>query len=269
MAARRLVVCIDDYGVRPGVDEAVLWLAQHGRVSATSCMVVSPRWPAAAAPLRALQPGMLDIGLHLAFTEEPLDGSNRTGLGPLIARAYLGQLSATRIAAEVRAQFDAFEDGLGRAPDHVDGHHHIHQLPVVRDALLEELVRRGCTRTWLRGTRAPRAEPGLKPRLIAALGGAALRAGAARRQIPMSGHLLGVYGFDADRQRYGHLLAGWLERATDGDVLMCHPARNGPDAVGDRFAAARAVEAEVLGSDTWPRLLAQAGVTVARFAPAA
>ena len=82
----------------------------------------------------------------------------------------------------------------------------------------------------------------------------------------MSGHLLGVYGFDADGQRYARLLAAWLQRAADGDVLMCHPARNGPDGAGDRFAAARAVEAEVLGSDAWPRLLAQAGVTVARFA---
>ena len=249
-------MCIDDYAVRPGVDEAVLWLAQHGRVSATSCMVASPRWPAAAAPLRALPPGMLDIGLHLAFTEEPLDGSNRTGLGPLIARAYLGQLSPTRIAAEVRAQFDAFEDGLGRAPDHVDGHHHIHQLPVVRDALLDELVRRGCTRTWLRGTRAPARRTGPEAAPDRRPGRRSLRAGATRLGLPMSGHLLGVYGFDADRQRYARLLAAWLQRATDGDVLMCHPARNGPDGAGDRFAAARAVEAEVLGQR---RLAAPAG----------
>ena len=61
--------------------------------------------------------------------------------------------------------------------------------------------------------------------------------------------------------------AGCGARA-DGDVLMCHPAgatatRGRPDraGAGDRI--------EVLGGDTWPRLLAQAGVTVGRFAPRA
>ncbi|WP_427914123.1 ChbG/HpnK family deacetylase [Ramlibacter sp. MMS24-I3-19] len=266
---RRLVVCIDDFGWRPGVDQAVLELAQLGAVSATSCMVGSPRWTSSATGLRALPPGTLDIGLHVDFTLSPLDKSLRCELGAFIARAYLGRLSPVRIAMEVRAQFDAFEQVMGRVPDHVDGHHHVHQLPVVQDAILEEFARRGLRRTWLRGTQAPRGEHGLKPRLIAALGGKRLRARAAKLGIPVSGHLLGAYGFDSDPQAYERLLADWLQRAMDGDVLMCHPAYQGPDAVGDVFAPARANEVRVLASDAWPRLLAQAGVTVSRFAPPA
>lgn len=266
--ARRLVVCIDDYALRPGVDEAVLALARQGRVSATSCMVGMRRWPAAAAALGTLPRGTIDIGLHLDFTEAPLDRSLRRGLGAFMALAYLGQLPARRIVGEVRAQFDAFEAALDRPPDHVDGHQHVHQLPVVRDALLDELARRGWTDAWLRGTRRPHGEPGTKPRVIAALGGGRLRARAERQGLPVSGHLLGVYGFDADAQAYQRLLAGWLARARDGDVLMCHPGR-AEDAPGDPIAAARAVELEVLGSDAWPHLLAQAGVTVSRFAPLA
>ena len=264
---RRLVVCIDDYALRPGVDEAVLALARQGRVSATSCMVGTPRWPAAAAALAALPTGTLDIGLHLDFTESPLDRSLRSGLGAFMARAYLGQLPSRRIVGEVRAQFDAFEAALDRAPDHIDGHQHVHQLPVVRDALLDELARRGWTHAWLRGTRRPHDEPGTKPRVIAALGGRRLRARAGRQGLAVSGHLLGVYGFDADVQGYQRLLAHWLRRAADGDVLMCHPGR-AEKAPGDPIAAARAVEYEVLGSDAWPRLLAQAGIRVSRFAPA-
>lgn len=264
--ARRLVVCIDDYALRPGVDQAVLALAQQGRVSATSCLVGSPRWPGAATALRALAPGTMDIGLHLDFTESPLDRSLRSGLGAFMARAYLGQLPSRRIAVEVRAQCDAFEDALGRAPDHVDGHQHVHQLPTVRDALLDEMARRGWTRAWLRGTRRPPGEPGTKPRLIAALGGARLRGRAEQQGLAVSRHLLGVYGFDVDAQAYQRLLADWLRRASDGDVLMCHPARP-DDMPGDPIAAARTVECEVLGGDAWPRLLAQAGVTVGRFAP--
>lgn len=265
MAGKRLVVCIDDYALRPGVDEAVLTLARQGRVSATSCMAGTPRWPAAAARLRALD-APLDVGLHLDFTESPLDRSLRSGLGTFMARAYLGQLPRRRIVGEVRAQFDAFEDALDRRPDHVDGHQHVHQLPVVRDALLDELARRGWTQGWLRGTRRPPGEPGTKPRVIAALGGERLRAAARKLGIPVSGHLLGVYGFDAAAPAYEGLLAQWLQRAGDGDVLMCHPGSAEADAHGDPIARARAVELDVLGSDAWPRLLARAGVTVARFA---
>jgi predicted glycoside hydrolase/deacetylase ChbG (UPF0249 family) len=268
-AVRKLVVCIDDYALRPAVDEGVLLLAAQGRVSATSCMVGTARWKAAAAELRALRPGSLDTGLHLDFTEAPLDTSLRSGLGAFIARAYLGQLPRSRIAAEVRAQLDAFVQAMGRAPDHIDGHQHVHQLPVVRDALLDEMARRGLARTWLRGTRVPRHEPGSKPRVIAALGGGRLRALASRRRIPVSGHLLGVYGFDVDGSNYERLLAGWLQRAQDGDVLMCHPAKPQGDTAGDPIARARGVEYEVLGSDAWPRLLAQAGVTVSRYVPPA
>lgn len=261
---RRLVVCIDDYALRPGVDDAVLSLAQQGRVSATSCMAGSPRWPAAAARLLELQ-APLDIGLHLDFTEAPLDRSLRRGLGAFISLAYLGQLPRRRIVGEVRAQFDAFEAALGRSPDHVDGHQHVHQLPVVRDALLDELARRGWTHAWLRGTRCPPAEPGTKPRVIAALGGERLRAQAWKVGIPVSGRLLGVYGFDADAAAYQRRLMQWLQLATDGDVLMCHPGRP-EDAPGDPIAHARRVELDVLGDDAWPRLLAQAGVSVTRFA---
>jgi hypothetical protein len=147
----------------------------------------------------------------------------------------------------------------------------VHQLPVVRDALLDEMARRGFTRTWLRGTRPPRGEPGTKPRIIAALGADRLRALATRQRVPVSAHLLGVYGFDADAAGYARKLANWLQRAGDGDVLMCHPAKGGRDGSADvdPIARARGIEHEVLASDTWPRLLAQAGVTVARFTPPA
>jgi predicted glycoside hydrolase/deacetylase ChbG (UPF0249 family) len=255
---RRIVLCIDDYALRPGVDAAVLDLAARGLVSATSCLVGSPRWPAAAAGLRRADRSRLDVGLHLDFTEAPFDASLRHGLGDFIARAYLRRLPADRLAAEIRAQFDAFEHAMDRAPDHVDGHQHVHQLPGVRDCVLEELARRRYQATWLRGTAAPAGEPGTKPHVIAALGGRRLRRLATRQGLRTSGHLLGVYDFSGDAARYRALLAGWLARAAEGDVIMCHPARPDDSAGHDPIAAARGIEYGVLAGEL-PALLAAAG----------
>jgi predicted glycoside hydrolase/deacetylase ChbG (UPF0249 family) len=255
---RRIVLCIDDYALRPGVDAAVLELAARGLVSATSCLVGSPRWPAAAAALRAVDTSNLDVGLHLDFTESPFDASLRHGLGNFIARAYLRRLPADRLAREIRAQFDVFEQAMGRAPDHIDGHQHVHQLPGVRERVLEECARRGYARTWLRGTAVPAGESGAKPRVIAALGGGALRRSSQRQGLRTSGHLLGVYDFQGDAARYRALLAGWLARASEGDVLMCHAALPDDSTGHDPIATARATEYGVLRSEL-PALLATAG----------
>jgi predicted glycoside hydrolase/deacetylase ChbG (UPF0249 family) len=240
--SKRLVVCVDDFALSPGVDAAVLELGAAGRISATSCLVGVPGWRAAAPALRELRG--IDAGLHLDFTESPFDAGLRHSLRSFIARAYLGALPARRMAAEIRAQLDAFEDAMGRPPDHVDGHQHVHQL---------------------RGTAVPRGEPGTKPRVIAALGGPGLRGAALTGGLRMAPHLLGVYGFDADAAGYEALLARWLGLAADGDSLMCHPAAADEPAVPDPIARARRVEHAVLRSERWPALLAQAGVRVARF----
>jgi len=50
MATAGIVLCADDYGIAPGVGRAIRDLLDRGRLSATSCMVVSPDF-AAEGPL--------------------------------------------------------------------------------------------------------------------------------------------------------------------------------------------------------------------------
>ncbi|MGB6115303.1 MAG: ChbG/HpnK family deacetylase, partial [Comamonas sp.] len=40
-----LVLCADDYAQEAGVSHAIVQLARQGQLSATSAMVLSPRWP--------------------------------------------------------------------------------------------------------------------------------------------------------------------------------------------------------------------------------
>jgi predicted glycoside hydrolase/deacetylase ChbG (UPF0249 family) len=261
---RRLAICADDYGWGTGLNQAVLALARQGRISATSCMVGAPHWAAGAPALRACDPKALDVGLHLDLTRFPRDAGLRLPLKHWLVRSHLHLLSAARLRHEIDSQLDGFELAMGRPPAHVDGHEHVHQLPVVREQLLAALdTRYGSQLPWLRGTRRPTGEPvGGKAWVIEAAGGAGLARLAASRGYVQNGHLLGVYDFHGDAGRYLALLGQWLGAAADGDLLMCHPATE--VLVGDSHAEARVREYQVLGGPAFGALLEREGIRLGR-----
>lgn len=253
---RRISLCVDDFGLHAGINQAVLALASQGRVQAVSCMVGGPAWAKGAPALRALNPQQVEAGLHLDLTECPLQPALRKPLGRLIALAYLRQLDVAALRTEIRAQLDAFEQAMDRAPAYVDGHQHVHQLPVVRTLLLQELARRyPAGGPWLRATHSPQgaahadARTRFKSHVIAFLGAGALSALARRQGLRQNARLLGVYDFTGGAQAYRARLARWLQAARDGDLLMCHvglPAKacDAPDVL----AAARQDEWSVFSA---------------------
>jgi chitin disaccharide deacetylase len=63
----------------------------------------------------------------------------------------MGRLHKSEIMNEIERQLDAFQAAFGEYPDFIDGHQHIHVLPVIRGALLLALKRRNLQgRIWLR-----------------------------------------------------------------------------------------------------------------------
>jgi predicted glycoside hydrolase/deacetylase ChbG (UPF0249 family) len=181
----------------------------------------------------------------------------------LVLRACSRTLRLRALQAEIGRQLEAFERALGRAPDFIDGHRHVHQLPNVRDALLAALAERGLT-PWLRCT-LPR-QPGVKATVIGLLGARALRRLARGHGLGQNRRMLGVYGFDAGTSAaYEALLLGWLAAAQDGDLLMCHTAL--PEAPGsaDPIAAARRIEHAVLAGEGGARCFAATAARPARW----
>ncbi|CAN5814554.1 ChbG/HpnK family deacetylase [soil metagenome] len=271
-ASTRVGVCIDDFGLHAGIDDSALSLVAQGRVSAVGCMVQGPSWATDAHALRDQAADRADIGLHLNLTE-PIGASagERVGasLRGLIMRAYLGQLAHSSIHDAVRRQLDAFEDTLGRPPDFVDGHQHVHQLPVVRDVLIEELcLRYAGAQPWLRVSSASAQTLAIdgrfgKARVIDALGASALRRQAQACSVRTNTSLIGVYDFAGDAPAYLARLGAWLAGAADGDLLMCHPSSR--IEAGDAIASARHVEFGVLGGTEFGALLQSLGVQVARL----
>lgn len=265
----RLTLCLDDFGLHRGVTAAALRLAELGRLDALSCMVGAPGWAEARTQLAAFAPGRIDLGLHLDLTEAPLRPGMRSSLRLLVLRAGARALPAAHLRDEISAQLDAFEDARGAPPDHLDGHQHVHQLPQVRDVVLEALQRRYARqRPWLRATRhaANLAAPAgagwpawFKPRLIEALGATGLARRARAAGLLQNRRLLGVYDFRGGVEAYRRWLGAWLDAAQDGDLLMCHAALG--EVAGDPIGAARGAEAQLLAGPDFAAALAARGLT--------
>lgn len=263
---KSLIVTADDYAMSEAIDAGIVDLIAQGRVSATSCMTLSPRWPQAAALLTTAVRQCAHLGLHLDLTEF---AAPRWPLGRLILTAYAGGLDKAALRQTLSDQLDRFESALGQAPHYVDGHQHVHQLPQVRRVLVDVLMQRYAPgrRPWLRISDAGVAQ-GWKGVMIARLGSGALRRLARRHGLLTTDRLLGVYDFQGDADQYLQRLRRWLPHVAGpaqghepgGTALMCHPAAHLDPA--DPLGAARHAEYLALRSEGFAALLAKAHLRV-------
>jgi len=268
-STRRWIVCADDFAIDSGAVDGIVDLIARGHITATSALVGSPLWRAAAGMLptgvgrsAGMAPRRADIGLHLNLTHAfAAQATAVWPLGELILRCALGAISRAALRAAIEHQLDAFENEMGRRPDYVDGHQHVHQFAVVREELIAALLRRyPSDPPWLRSTRPPSTVRDFKARGIAALGDRRLRDLAAAAHLRTSAYLVGVYDFRADRESYWHRLSHWVRGGPDGTVLMCHPSLRTEH--GDAIAAARAMEYAALGSEDFRTVLANADIAL-------
>ncbi len=278
-AMKPLVLCADDYAIAPGVSRAILALIEAGRLSATSCLAVSPFWPEQANWLRPFA-ARADVGLHLALTDlRPLGAMPRLapeGKLPPLARllriALTGGLDRDEVAAEVDRQLDRFAAAFGRPPDFIDGHLHVHQLPVVRDVVVDRLhgmlpgaYVRVCDEplgaVLRRGTAVVRAS-------VISLLGHGLRRRVERLGIPANRRFAGVRDFD-EKQPYRELFRRFIARAPEGLLVMCHAGVTDDALAGvDPVTCQRDDEYRYLASDACRDDLAAARVSIARFSAA-
>lgn len=143
-----MIICADDYGLSDAVDDAVIELIQNNRLTATSCIVNGYHVKNSVSKLKQYV-GEIDIGLHLFLTDgKPL--SHQTAAGGLIdqnenlnsfwkltASTYFRNLNFESAYNEIRKQIEMFSDLFGKMPDFIDGHKHVQQLPVIREALVK------------------------------------------------------------------------------------------------------------------------------------
>ncbi len=156
---RPLLLIADDYAMTQGVSRGIEDLIAAGRLSGTSAMTSMRHWPQHARRIAALR-DRAAVGLHFNLTlGRPLTAMPRLAasgtlpsIGALTRAALLGAIDRDEIAAEMRAQLQAFAEHFGALPDFIDGHQHVHALPRIRDGVLAAL----CEAYGTRGAPGPR-----------------------------------------------------------------------------------------------------------------
>lgn len=147
-----MILTADDFGISPAVDEAILRLIEKKRISSTGCMVAgsNPKLEENLVSLKQLSSGV-DVGLHLVLTDSAPLGDHqyqdglvaKNGTLPnlkiLATKAYLGILKVSAVESEILAQIQKFKSVFGRVPDFIDGHQHVQQLPIVREAIVSSV----------------------------------------------------------------------------------------------------------------------------------
>lgn len=241
MKTSRVILCADDYAISEGVSRGILELAESGRISATSAMVNLPRWTSGdARPLRGVR-HRIAIGLHLNLTVGaplgPMANLAPSGrfpeIGSLTKAALLRRLDPGEIANEIIRQLEAFESALGFPPDHIDGHQHVHALPIIRSSLLTALAH--CGRDIKPLVRDPadrwstivaRKQAAIKATAVAVLT-AGFGAMVRRQGYPTNRGFSGFSAFDTGRS-YADEITAALRFPGRFPIVMCHPGY--PDA---------------------------------------
>ncbi|OHX14102.1 ChbG/HpnK family deacetylase [Chromobacterium sphagni] len=264
---KRLTLCADDFAQSGSISAGILQLLDAGRLSATSVMSQSPHWPALAGDLKA-RARRADIGLHFNLTH-----GFDTPAKPLshwLMKSQLRQLSQPALRDEALSQIDRFAEHFGQLPDFVDGHQHVHALPVIRDALFDAILRR-----WPQGQRpylrAPDklGHPGdnrLKSLILRSVC-INFNEQAQEHGFATAPWFGGMYSLSPQADFAG-LMQAWLARAPDQALIMCHPGLPASDAE-DPIAASRSREFDYLISDAFGEHCRRHQVEIGRFQPAA
>jgi hypothetical protein len=246
-----LIVNADDFGLSKGQNYGVIEAFHYGVVSSTTAMVNSTHIQH-AANLSQRYPG-LQIGLHFVLTHGyPLTAmpslvNERGELGKwLWEKTESAQLDLNEIHDELISQYDKFIAVFGKAPTHIDSHHHVHMLPQIY----------------------PLVEAFAQSQSIPLRIG---RQDVERQDIPLRyDHSTewfdaGFYGEEISEALFLQVLERTDQRGAKSVEMMCHPAFLDKTILASKYCYPRLAEVEVLTSPGIKNAIAERGYRLGSF----
>lgn len=146
--SKKLMICADDFGIAKNINLAIYELAFKKRISAVSCIVGSESNKEDFVKLKSCKDQF--FGLHFNLTHSHYSSATKTHKSPsqsiltIYANFITNNFSQKKIETEFTQQWKIFGDLMQKYPDYLDSHHHVHQLPLISDAVLNALTKIGC-----------------------------------------------------------------------------------------------------------------------------
>ena len=227
-----MIICADDFGMAPDINEAITELARLQRISAVSVMAALPGLDRSSlAPLLALEK-KIDLGLHLVFTSANAlaDGGRLPSFGQLMMDCWLGRFPLELAQKEIAAQYDVFTSLAGRAPDFIDGHMHVQQFPVIRQALVAFIRAMDGEKPYVRNSHVPFgriASIGVSPlkTLSISLPGGWMKRTLIGCGIDTNDGFAGIYDFSQSDHYPEYLTRFTAGPVANSMLLMTHPGK--------------------------------------------
>lgn len=252
-----ILINADDFGQNESITHGIAELIALKRLHATSLMVNMPYAPQAAQLALHFEP-QIRIGLHLNFTEgQPLSsswkrryGTDFPSLMQLMVALILGQIDPKDLRQELQCQWQRHTDYLGRCPDIIDGHQHVHQFPRIRqvlsDFLLEQDYQGLCRATHPEHQTLSLGQTKLKNTALILLGARSWQRFLTEHHKLQPASFYGFYPF-AQSVHYRTFFRSFLKQSCDQGMIMCHPGHRSDDRT-DPLHASRHHELEYFKS---------------------
>ena len=224
----------DDLGLAPGVDQAILTLMGTGQLDGASLLVDGPSSETAVARWKGL-PSRPPLTLHLCLSEGPQPEhcpDLPASFGQLLLASFWpahGRRLRPQLEQSISHQIRRYRQLCGEPAHRVDGHQHIHLVPLVLDVVLQQPDIH-----WIRTTTEPLpSHLPLKLWLFTLHGGGMLKWLILRLLTAIARPRLKAAGIATNPLFAGVLFTGRmagepLEAAinelNDGDLVLAHPA---------------------------------------------
>ena len=192
------------------INKGILQLLELKRLSAVSCASNFSEWKNAARDLKPFTT-QINIGLHFNI-QKPLFN--------LIVNAYLRRFKYQKIFQQLQEQYNQFIEHLDHPPAYIDGHQHIHSLPIIREAVTD-FCKNHSPKIPTRMLRTKQKT--IKSLIIKSLGSKALYKLSVKNNLIFNKDLLGIYNFH-NSDKYSTFFNNFLSLCSNNSLIMCHPA---------------------------------------------
>jgi len=243
---RGIIVCADDFGMSSEINRVIVKLLENKRISAVSCLVTGSAWEEGSILLKKFD--NIDMGLHLSFPH--------LSFAQILRLAYSRMISKGEIFREFKCQLECFQEKTGRHPDFLDGHQHIHQLPVFRSAAVDLANFIGGDKIYIRNSGVSFSDIILRKasilkNILVSIPGRSFKKFLLKSGIRTNNDLLGIYDFNRynDPERIFKVFLKTVK--APNAIFIVHPGRE--------------CEAEYLNNISYKEALERSGLYLDRF----